>query len=183
MRILYTYTYCYYCSFTAAATNGLPSHPLLTLCCIQFYLSTTSYLSYFIIYLRARVIPFPSTHDAPCITPLAQDKELPSHGFLTGHRSVTAATTTVDSPQSTTYFSPTLTNVIIIIITILLLIIYVVVVNILAGTILLIETRRVIIRVAVTTARENAFVCRRTLSQLLIAGTISTITTVILWFT
>lgn len=140
---------------------------------IIFYLSTTSYLSYFIIYLRARVIPFPSTHDAPCITPRAQDKELPSHGFLTGHRSVTAATTTVDSPQSTTYFSPTLTNVIIIIITILLLIIYVVVVvNILDGTILLTETRRVIIRAAVATARENAFVCRGTLSQLLIAATI-----------
>jgi len=49
--------------------------------------------------------PYTIIH-ASCITPRAQDKELPSHGFLTGHRSVTAdATTTVDSSQSM-YFSP-----------------------------------------------------------------------------
>jgi len=171
-----------------AATNGLPSHPLLTLSCIQFYLSTT-YL-YWRIYrifyniptCACNFFPFPSIyyniHDAPCISPRAQDKELPSHGFLTGHRSVTAAaaTTTVDSSQSTTFFSPSFAAanvIIIIIITILLIIvIFVVVVNSRCHIILLTETRRVIIYESVATARENAFVCRWMLSQLLIAGSI-----------
>lgn len=84
----------------------------------------------------------------------AQDKELPSHGFLTGHRSVTAAaaTTTVDSLQST-YFSPPLNaaaNVIIIIIFTIIIIVIVVVFS----PPQLNETRRVIIRVGRHSARE-----------------------------